>query len=61
MTATAQLAVYDGREHMGSITEGGAKFRASGADGKIIGVFKNRKQALAAIEAKYRESNGSTS
>jgi hypothetical protein len=57
----AQFAVYDGREHMGSIAERRAKFRAFDAAGKSLGTFADRKEAVAAIEAKYRNEarNGS--
>ncbi len=50
MNSDHQLAVYDGTDHCGFIDEGrNGRFRAYDADGKLVGIYKNQREALRAI------------
>jgi hypothetical protein len=60
MSAAAHLAIYDGRERMGSIIQRDSKWKASAANGRKLGTFKSRKQAIEAITTKYRVSQART-
>jgi hypothetical protein len=62
MSAAVHLAIYDGRERMGSITQRrDSKWKASDANGrKLGGTFKTRKQAIEAITTKYLVSQART-
>jgi hypothetical protein len=53
MSAAANLALYDGRVRMGSVTITAKGFTAVDAAGKKLGRFRNRKLALAAITRRY--------
>jgi hypothetical protein len=50
-TDHSEVAIYDGRERVGSIVETSKGCQAFGPSGKRIGMFKTRKLALAAINA----------
>lgn len=55
MSALSQFAVYDGRRFMGSVAEDAAgKLNARGQDYRSIGKFRSRREAIAAIVARYR-------
>lgn len=52
MSATFHFAVYNGREHIGSVCERDGEFTACGAKGAKIGNFATLKAAADAVIAK---------
>jgi hypothetical protein len=52
-----RLAVYDGQSHLGFVEKRAARFNAFDADGKRIGTFENRKDAIAEIARTHARSN----
>jgi hypothetical protein len=51
MKAIRELAIYSGRERLGTLVEAAGKCRAIGPTGKKLGSFSSRKSAMAAIDA----------
>jgi hypothetical protein len=53
-----ELAIYSGREHLGTIKIQGQHYQAFGVDGKLLGEFPDRRAAALAIVFNMHNASG---